>query len=86
MPTRVRGSGLRQTESRVSEVPEQETGAAALGVRGVGEERRENPAVVSGGTGGTLWVVRRRSRAGGLLAEKPRLSPLFAFKNVSRET
>ena len=36
--------------------------------------------------GGTVWVMRRRSRAGGLLAERPRLSPLFAIKSVSRET
>src|ERR1035441_5053947 len=45
MPARVRGAGLRQTKSRVPEVPEQETGAAALRVRGFGEERRGEPAV-----------------------------------------
>ncbi len=83
MPARVRSSGLRQTKSRGPEVPVQETGAATLCVRRVGEEWSDEPAV---GFGGTLRVVRQRSRAGGLLAERLRLSPLFAFKSVPRGT
>src|ERR1019366_4536681 len=83
MPARVRGAGLRQTKSRVPEVPEQETGAAALRVRGFGEERRREPAVFLGGAGGTLRVVRSRGRARGLLAKRSRLSRLFKFRSVS---
>src|ERR1035437_3568285 len=83
MPARVRGFVLRQTKSRVPEVPEQETGAAALRVRRGGEERSGDPAV---NAGGTMWLVRRRSRGGGLLAERPRLGPLFAIKNALRGT
>src|SRR6266851_5643490 len=82
MPARVRGSGLRQAKSRVPEVPEQETGAAALRVRRVGEG---DPVVDAGGVG-TVRVMRRRSWAGGLLAQRPRLSPLFAIKSASRES
>ena len=36
--------------------------------------------------GGTMRLVRQRSRAGGLLAERLRLSPLFMFKSVPRGT
>src|SRR5713226_9251741 len=86
MPARVRGSGLRQAESRVPEVPEQEVGAATLRIRRVGQGRSTFPTVILVGVGGTLWVVRRRSRAGGVLAERSRLSPLFACKSVSRGT
>src|SRR6266446_3969025 len=72
MPARVRGSGLRQAKSRVPEVPEQEAGAAALSICRVGEERGDDPAIDAGGVG-TVWVVRRRSRAGSLLAQRPGL-------------
>src|ERR1039458_1207648 len=72
MPARVRSSGLRQTKSRVPEVPEQETGAATLRVRRISEKRSDEPA---GDVGGTMRVVRQRSRAGGVFAERLRLSP-----------
>src|SRR6266446_4632181 len=77
MPARVRGSGLRQAKSRVPEVQEQEAGAAALSICRVGEERGDDPAIDAG------WVVRRRSRAGSLLAERPRLSLLFPIRRYS---
>jgi len=65
------------------EVPEQETGAATLRVRRVGEERSNEPAV---DVGGTMRVVRQRWRGGGLFVERRRLRPLFTFKSVPRGT
>src|SRR5438876_8046608 len=82
MPAQVRGSGLRQAKSRMPEVPEQEAGAAALSICRVGEERGDDPAIDAGGAG-TVWVVWRRSRAGSLLAERPRLSLLFPIRRYS---
>ena len=82
MPTRVRDPGLRQTKSRVPEVPKQKARAAAIRVRRVFEERGDFPIVyLCGG----LWVMRRRSRAGSVLAEEPRLSRLFGRKRVRVE-
>src|SRR5580658_1519567 len=74
MPARVRGPGPRQAESRMPEMPEQETGATALGVRCFGEEWRGFSTVFLGGAGAVVWVVRRSSRTGSLLAERPRLA------------
>src|SRR5208282_2077806 len=70
LPVRVRGADLRQTEGRVPEMPEQETGAATLRVRRVGEERGGFAAVA---VGRILRIMRRSPRAGGLLAEGLRL-------------
>jgi len=67
-------------------VPEQETGAAALRVCRGRKERSDDAAAIPIGIGGALRVVLRGWRAGGLPDERLRLSPLFAIKNVSRET
>src|SRR5260370_38307613 len=80
MPARVRGSGLRQTESRVPEVPEQEVGAATIGVRRVGKGRSDFPTVFLAGVGGGLWVVRRRSGAGGVVTGRPRLKAVCSHQ------
>src|SRR4029077_14939671 len=79
MPARVRGSGLRHTKNRMPEVPEQETGAAALSVRRVGEERGGDPGGDAGAVG-TVRVMRRRSRSGGLLAEGSRLKSFVSYQ------
>src|ERR1700719_1825006 len=80
MRARVRGSGLRQAKSRVPEVPEQETGAAALRVCRLGHGRGGDSVVEV--RAGTVWSMRRRSRGGGLLAQRSRLSPLFSIESV----
>src|SRR3954447_10713771 len=63
MPSPVRGARLRQGKSRVPQVPHQEAGAAALGVRGFRQERFEFAKAC-----GSLRIVRRSSRTWRLLA------------------
>src|SRR4051794_331790 len=65
MPSPVRGARLRQGKSRVPQVPHQEAGAAALGVRGFRQERFEFAKAC-----GSLRIVRRSSRTRRLLARR----------------
>ncbi len=58
-------------------------GAAALSVCRFGEKRTDDSAVDGGGA---VRVVRRRSRARGLLAQGSRLSYLLAIHSASHQT
>jgi len=80
MSAPVRGLGLRPTKGGVPEMSEQETRAAAFRIRSFGEERRRFPTDFLRGADGCLWFMRRPAWTGGLLPERPRLSPLFALK------
>jgi hypothetical protein len=70
MPPPIRGAHLRQTESRMSQVSRHQTGAAALGLRGVREGiiARSVSIVV-----GSLRILRRSSRPRQLLARRHEL-------------